>query len=303
MSQTPPYIPCVLRPYRRFPALYAELTYPHIPSPIPPTPFRLFDLPGEIRMRIYEVALTLPFPIELWPETDDPIASHQSTACSRNMKWLRAKFKQQSINLKLLRVCKSIRDEATRCFYECNEWRFSGTNGWMIANAFLYTTTLSSSFGWQHIRSITLPLPFDFMTVVHPPQVVRPAIANRAVLRLGRQIPFSIPPDWSYEGSVADVCLALGKCHGLKEVNLVLPGWYDTAAVVQAGKQGMLQWIGVLRGRSVEVRLVRVSSVKTTAAELAVIEGRQKEFVDECKARGWEVGSGRCDRFGRYEIV
>jgi hypothetical protein len=303
MNQTPSYNPRVLRPYRRFPALYAELKYPHISSPIPPTPFRLFDLPGEIRMRIYEVTLTLPFPIELWPETDDPIASHQSTACSRNMKWLWAKLKQRGVNLKILRVCKLIREEATRVWYESNEWRFSGVNGWMIANAFLYTTILSSSLRWQHIRCITLPLPFDFMTVVAPPQVAKPAIAKRAVLRLAKQISFAIPPDWSYEDSVADVCLTLRKCDRLKEINLLLPGWYDTGAVVQAEKQGMLQRIEILRVREVKVRLVKLSSVKMTATETAVVEERQKGFVDECRARGWEVGNARCDKFGGYEIV
>jgi hypothetical protein len=254
-------------------------------------------------MLIYSAALTLPFPIEFWPENDDPIASHQSTTRSRNMKWLRAKLKQRGVNLKLLRVCEKIRDEATRVWYEFNEWRFSGVNGWMIANAFLYTTMLSSSFGWRHIGSITLPLPFEFMTAVHPPQVVRPAIANRAILRLAKQTPFEIPRDWSYEGSVADVCLALRICDKLKEIIIVLPGWYDTNAVVQAGKLGMLQRIEMLVGRGVKVKLVKLSSGKTTTAELAVIEGRQRGFVDECRARGLEVGSERCDKYGRYEAV
>jgi hypothetical protein len=249
-------------------------------------------------MRIYEVAFTLPFPIELWPETDDHTASHQSTTVTRNMQWLRAKFKQRGVNLKLLRVCKEIRKEATRCFYECNEWRFSGTNGWMVANAFLYSSSLSMEFGWQHIHSITLPLPFDFTPAVHQSQVVRPAKANRAVLRLAKSIPFAIPADWSYEGSVSDIFLALGKCDNLKALHLVLPGWYDTDAILEAGKAGMLQLIEGLRGRGVKIWLMRPSSVKTTGAELILIEGKQRAFVEECRARGWEVFGAQCDKLG-----
>jgi hypothetical protein len=257
-------------------------------------------------MRIYEAAFTLPFPIELWPENDDPVASHQSTAANRNLQHLRANFKQRGINLKLLRVCKQIHYEATRCWYETNEWRFSGTNGWMVANAFLYTSTHSSCFGWQNMRSITLPLPFNFTPVVHPPQVlgvVRPATANRAVLRLAKQISSAVPDGWSYEGSVADVCAALGKCDCLRELNLVLPGCYDTSAIVEAKKQGIFQRMETLRERGVRIRLVKLSSVKTTAAEVAVIETRQRAFVDDCRVRGWEVGRARCDRFGRYDIA
>jgi hypothetical protein len=307
MSHPPPPTSHALRPYRRYPTLYAERKkYLHIQPTLSSGLFRLFDLPGELREHIYKAAFTLPYPIELWPETDDPVASHQSTTANRNLQHFRGKFKKRGMNLKLLRVCKEIRHEATRCWYESNEWRFSGTNGWMIANAFLYTTALSSSLGWQHIQSITLPLPFDFTPVVHPPQVlgvVHPATANRAVLRLAKQIPFSIPSDWSYEGSVADVCAALGKCDKLRELNLVLPGWYDTSTTVQAGIQGMLQRIGTLKGRGVRIRLLKLRSVKTTMAELAVIDTRQRAFVDECRLRGWDVRSARCDRFGRYDIV
>jgi hypothetical protein len=249
-------------------------------------------------MRIYEVVFTLPFPIELWPETNDRIASHQSTTVARNMQWLRAKLKRQGVNLKLLRVCKAIRKEATRCFYECNEWRFSGTNGWMVANAFLYSSSLSMEFGWQHIRSITLPLPFDFTPAVQQAQVVQPAKANRAVLKLAKSIPFAIPAEWRYEGSVSDVLLALGKCDNLKALHLVLPEWYDTDAILEAGKAGMLQRIARLRGRGVKIWLVRLSSMKTTGAELIVIEGKQRAFVKECRARGWDIFSAQCDKLG-----
>ena len=67
MSHPPPYTPRALRPYRRYPTLYAERKHPHIPSTLPSAPFRLLDLSGELRMRIYEAAFTLPFSIELCP--------------------------------------------------------------------------------------------------------------------------------------------------------------------------------------------------------------------------------------------
>lgn len=109
------------------PLFYAERKYldaPHASQTAPS--FRLLDLPPELRMLAYAAALTLPFPIELWSETDHDITSHQHTTAHCNMQYLKAKWREHGAKLGLLRVCKQIRHEATRCFYEENEWRCSG---------------------------------------------------------------------------------------------------------------------------------------------------------------------------------
>lgn len=142
----PPYTSRQLRRYTRYPKLYAERKYPHPSHPSNQTTpsLRLMDLPIELRYLIYVAALTLPFPIELWPEIDNPIASHQIVTASRNMQYPKVKMRQCGLNLDLLRVSRQVRHEATREFYRENGWRFSGMNGWMVTSAWMFTT---SKFG------------------------------------------------------------------------------------------------------------------------------------------------------------
>jgi hypothetical protein len=73
-------------------------------------------------MPVYAIVLKLPFPIALWPETNNPIASHQLTTANRNIQYLRAKMRQYSVNLGLLRVCKRIRHEAGYAMFLRGNW-------------------------------------------------------------------------------------------------------------------------------------------------------------------------------------
>jgi hypothetical protein len=119
-----PYTTRHLRRYRRYPKLYAELKHP---APFHRShqtvqPFRLLNLPLELRMPVYAIVLKLPFPIALWPETNNPIASHQLTTANRNIQYLRAKMRQYSVNLGLLRVCKRIRHEAGYAMFLRRNW-------------------------------------------------------------------------------------------------------------------------------------------------------------------------------------
>jgi hypothetical protein len=303
----PPYTTRQLRRYSRYPKLYAERKYPHPshPSSYPTQPFRLMHLPPELRMLTYAAALTLPFPIDLWPETDDPIASHHTTTTSRNMQYVRAKMRQHGVNLNLLRVSRQVRFEATRCFYEENEWRFSGTNGWLVAAAFMFNV---AKFGWQHIRCVTLPFPFRDLGHGRAQQrwgTVGPAVGKRAVVRLAKQIPFAVPEDWEYEGSVRNVCCALAKCGTVRVVRLVLPVWLDGQGVDGVEMEGGFAWVEKMKeivGGGVEIQLVRLSGKSRMMGDVEMAHANQSALVERCSKRGWVVRTARCDKFGRFDV-
>lgn len=167
---------------------------------------------------------------------------------------------------------------------EKNEWRFSDLNGWMVASAFLFTV---QAFGFQNIRSITIPLPFRFVGVLRP-------IMIAAFISPVGHIPFTPPAEWTHAQSLTDVCFALRKCDCLHVVNIVVPSWYRSSYIHEATKQSMLDQITGLeeaaRGR-LKVRLIRPTAIRTTTATLAEVEAKQREIIEECRARGWEIES------------
>jgi len=254
---------------------------------------------------IYAFALTLPFPIELWPETDRPIASRQITTANRNMQYLKVKMRRRGVNLNLLRVSRQIRHEAIGKFYRENEWRFSGMNGWMVASAWMFS---SEMFGWYYIKCITLPLPVRHTAQGRAQQrrgMIRPTVSKRAVVRLAKQIPFDIPEGWGYESSVKDVCVALGKCMNLEMLRLVLLGWCDIEAVddeVMKNFVGRIERLREVVAIELKVQVVRVNGAKMTTGNLITADEKQEWFVKGCTEKGWEVRTAKCDKFGRYVI-
>lgn len=123
MPLLPPCTNDELRPYRRYPGLYAERKFANLEiCTHDARPFRLLDLPPELRILIYNAALVLPFPMELWPEADflfsvyRPLAPN-SLPLIRYIQWLREKMRQRGVNLGLLRVCKTVHVEATKVWY------------------------------------------------------------------------------------------------------------------------------------------------------------------------------------------
>ena len=141
--------------------------------------------------------------------------------------------------------------------------------------------------------------------------MIRPAVSKRAHVRLAKQIPFNVPEGWTYGSSVKDVYVALGKCMNLEVLRLVLPRWCDMDVVDEEVMKDFVGQIERLREvfrkevfrKGLKVQVVRVSGVKTSMGELAMITDKQGRFEEECVKKGWEVKTAKCDKFGRYDVV
>jgi hypothetical protein len=68
-----------------------------------------------------------------------PLTAQQNMMIGRNFQFLKHKLNSRKIHVEILRVCQLISYEARHVFYDGNELRFSGIDGWMVASAFLYT--------------------------------------------------------------------------------------------------------------------------------------------------------------------
>jgi len=97
-------------------------------------PFQLFDLPREIRDRIYEFVLIPEIPIEFAPLIRGNRHESFWTDCNPDenaQRWYLDHYRKVQATLVLLRANKQINSEATPIFYG-QPFRFSNQSGWLI---------------------------------------------------------------------------------------------------------------------------------------------------------------------------
>lgn len=116
----------------------------------------LLELPYELRAIVYRELLVLEHPIELWAETGIALKSQRHSRVNGAI--LRRAFKPGGdSNLGFLRLNKLINFEAAEIFYGENKFRFPGTNGHMVAFAFV---TKISKHSLDLIKNISIAAPF-----------------------------------------------------------------------------------------------------------------------------------------------
>ena len=119
-----------LAPFAAYPKSHQERELAHYPS----KPFRLPDLPDEIRNAIYRHILVLEEPIEL-----APLACHRPQK-RRGLKRILARYREVIVpRMGLLRTSSQLCGEGSSIFYGENEFRFSAYRGWYILSSFLHT--------------------------------------------------------------------------------------------------------------------------------------------------------------------
>lgn len=140
-----------------------------------PQPLRFLDLPPELRTKIYKLSLVQPEGIEFCPEPwqftgSAPVGTIHKAEFDESWDNIRAHHTKKMADLaqaaRLLRSCKQVYREASKIFYNENEFRFTNTSGFVALGIFLHRI---GPFNSKMLRNIT---------VRHPAWTVYPASLN-----------------------------------------------------------------------------------------------------------------------------
>ncbi|KAK4502305.1 hypothetical protein PRZ48_005730 [Zasmidium cellare] len=145
-----------LSKYRPFKKLYGERKFAHRHFTYPPLPasttsaksVTFLDLPGEIRNRIYRLALVFDEPFELVPK-----AGGSKRAPGRALVACKKQFAKSLGPRKVLRVNKQVNKEASDIFYGENRFCFTAVVGWQVLRGFMATIGKDNA---ARLRKITV---------------------------------------------------------------------------------------------------------------------------------------------------
>ena len=144
-----------LSKYRRFRALLNERknasNYPPVHITYPKAGF--FDLPGELRNQIYELAGIAGHIFELHPLPGSDFCNGRPEAAGIAQDALTRYRNKIRPLLPLMRVNKQVNDEVSAIFYGQNIFRFSGNLGWFFLEGFMHSIGEANT---ARLRNITV---------------------------------------------------------------------------------------------------------------------------------------------------
>lgn len=243
--------------------------------------------------------LQLPEPIELYPEAGDSRKDFvaRTRPCRRYYGRLTGSKK---LCIGLLRVCKTIHQEAAEVFYGENEFRFSGINGHVVAFAFTHT------IGFRHLKFLkTLTIAMPLWSGGHGSYNDDLNIDGVAAMwRLSERIrPLCMPHNggWYFDKALDLLVRKLVNHTDLKELKLVLPNWFE----YDQNKNQSTLWKATDKLLAVKSDLyVEVTYLCDSDTDFRDMKGNQRWLVKELKKRGIGKFNFACyEEKGRWKTV
>ncbi|KAF2662084.1 hypothetical protein K491DRAFT_340324 [Lophiostoma macrostomum CBS 122681] len=186
-------------------------------------------MPPELRVKVYRYLLldARKGPIEIWPACENPSTDEAlKIRARRYLSWYTTSG--------LLHVCRLIHMEAAQVLYGESDFRFSGVNGHVVANAFIAGI---GSRNARYLKYLTIGMPFwakdrpyavyDWKSRVDTAKCLKGSLAQ--IEDLEDMMPWKYPKECAkcYTYSWDLLSRALVKAGNLKELTLILPEWFE----------------------------------------------------------------------------